>query len=251
MTHDDLVEELPVGETTELYPGVVVERRCFFKTVALALSSVAVPGVATAQSLKPGNAHLTFDDFLREVIPIARKLVSDTSLSGQDLYLYTLASYAVRLMDVPIPEMRDSGQGVGPGTFIGFNPGGDPFTVLHWRMQPKSIIRYHVHSYGNVLTLGLEGEVRVGNFEVVGERDFDAKGTFKIRKTQDQQLTPGQINLVNLERNYIHGFQAGPKGGRGLDITTRIKEKRPTPFLDLSKKPLDSESNIYEASWSA
>src|SRR5262249_7781255 len=192
---------------------------------------------------------LSYEEFLKEVIPVAKKLVGDTSLVGQDRYLITLASYAVRLADAPVPEMRDSGQGVGPGTFVGLNPGGDPFNALHWRMEPGSAHRFHAHTYGNVVTLGLEGEVRVRNFEMIGRRDFEAKGTFKVKRTVDQWLGSGHINIVNLERNYIHGFQAGPKGGRGLDITTRIREKRPTPFMELSKNPVDAEQGVYEASW--
>lgn len=249
MVSDELTETLPLGESVEVSPGVVVERRSFFSLLALALSSVVLPRVASAKLASLGNERLSFEEFLTEVIPVARQLISDTTLTGQDRYLQTLASYAVRLVDVPVPEMRDSGQGAGPGTFIGFNPGGDPFTVLHWRMEPGSVIRTHAHTYGNVLTLGLEGEVRVVNYEMVGDRDFEARTNFKVRKTNDQLLKPGDVNLVNLERNYIHGFQAGLKGGRGLDITTKIKDKRPTPYLNLSKQAETSKQNIYEASW--
>lgn len=249
MVSDELTETLPLGEAVEVSPGVVVERRSFFSLLALALSSVVIPRVAAAKLAGLGNERLSFEEFLKEVIPVARQLISDTTLTGQDRYLQTLASYAVRLVDVPVPEMRDSGQGAGPGTFIGFNPGGDPFTVLHWRMEPGSVIRTHAHTYGNVLTLGLEGEVRIVNYEMVGDRDFEARTTFQVRKTNDQLLKPGDVNLVNLERNYIHGFQAGLKGGRGLDITTKIKEKRPTPYLNLSKQAQTSKQNIYEASW--
>lgn len=240
-------EELEIGESTEICPGVLVERRCFFKTVALAFGSLALPGMAKVASAS--EARLSCEEFLKEVIPVARSLVGDTSLAGQHRYLLTLASYAVRMANVPAPAMHDSGQGAGGGTFIGSSPGGDPFIVLHWRMEPGSVIRPHPHTYGNVMTLGLEGEIRVENFEMMGVRDFDAKGTFKVRKTQSQVLTPGQVNLVNLERDYIHGFQASARGGRGLDITTRIKAKRETPFLKLSRKPLEVESGVYEATW--
>ena len=249
MEREVTIEELEIGETAQISPGVIVERRCFLKSVALAVGALSIQGVATAQ-LAMSDERLTYEEFLREVVPVARKLVSDTSLAGQQRYLLTLASYAVRLADAPVPQMRDSGQGAGPGTFIGAIPGGDPFIVLHWRMEPGSIIRPHAHTYGNVMTFTLEGEVRVENFEMVGARDFDAKGTFKARKTQSQILTPGQVNLVNLERGYIHGFQAGASGGRGLDITTRIKERRETtPYLNLAKKPVEIETGIYEASW--
>lgn len=243
-------EDLEIGQTEELFPGVVVERRCFLKSVAIALGSITIPGVATAH-LARGTEPLSYEEFLREVVPVAKKLVGDISFIGQHRYLLTLASYAVRLADAPIPAMRDSGQGAGPGTFIGAIPGSDPFIVLHWKMNPRTVIRPHAHTYGNVLTLALEGEVRVENFEMVGTRDFDANGTFKARKTQSQVLMPGQVNLVNLERDYIHGFQAGAGGGRGLDITTRIKERREgTPYLNLSRNALELEPGIYEATWS-
>ncbi len=249
MTRDELIALLPLGEPVEISAGVIIERRCFMTTLALALSAAVIPGVVTAKLARLGNEQLTFEEFLKEVIPVARKLVGDTSIAGQDQYLQTLATYAIRLVDVPVPEMRDSGQGAGPGTFLGFNPGGDPFTVLHWRMEPGSVIRTHAHTYGNVVTLGLAGQIKIVNFEMVGVRDFAAKGTFKVRQTQAQLLSPGDVNLVNLECNYIHGFQAGSKGGRGLDITTRIREKKPTPYLNLAKKADGAKQKIYEASW--
>src|SRR6185295_6689979 len=242
------MEELEIGQTAEVSPGVMVERRCFMSLAALAFSGLTIPGLATRHLARHGSEPLTYEEFLKEVVPVARRLVNDTSLAGQHRYLLTLASYAVRLSDVPVPAMRDSGQGAKPGTFIGANAGGDPFIVLHWRMEPGTIIRPHAHTYGNVLTLSLEGEVRVENFEMVGVRDFDAKGTFKVRKTQSQVLTAGEVNLVNLECDYIHGFKAGARGGRGLDLTTRIREKHATPYLSLSGKEVELEPGIYEAS---
>ena len=249
MDDEQLINDLEIGETTEVSPGVLVERRCFLKSVALAFGALSIPGIATAH-LGKSDERLSYEEFLKEVLPIAKKLVGDVSLAGQQRYLLTLAAYAVRLTDAPVPVMRDSGQGAGGGTFIGAIPAGDPFIVLHWRMEPGSIIRPHAHTYGNVMTLALEGQVRVENFEMVGSRDFDAKGSFKVRKTQSQVLTPGQVNLVNLESGYVHGFLGGDRGGRGLDITTRIKPKREnTPYLDFSKKPVEIEPGVYEASW--
>ena len=249
MDDQEVIDGLEIGDSAEVSPGVIVERRCFLKSAALALGSLAVPGVARA-NLGASNERLTYEEFLKEVVPVARKLVSDTSLAGQQRYLLTIASYAVRMADAPVPAMRDSGQGVGAGTFIGAIPGADLFIVLHWRMEPGSIIRPHAHTYGNVMTLALEGEVRVENFEMVGARDFDARGTFKARKTQSQLLTPGQVNLVSLESGYVHGFQAGTRGGRGLDITTRIKPRRETtPYLKLANRSVEIEPGVYEASW--
>lgn len=247
---DKSLENLPVGETVEAEKGVLIERRSFISSVAIAFGALSLPVVSAAQIAKLQNEKFTYEQFLQEVVPIAKKLLANKTLVGQSKYLLILASFAVQLEDVPIPKMRDSGQGAGPGTFIGANEAIDaPFTVLHWRMEPNSIIRTHAHTYGNVVTLGIDGEVRVVNYEMTGEKDFSYGKKFTVRKTVDQILTAGKTNLVNLEANYIHGSQAGAKGGRGLDITTRIKEKQPTPYLDLAKKPVDETNNLFEASW--
>ena len=152
------------------------------------------------------------------------------------------------MADVPVPAMRDSGQGAGGGhlsALIREAILSSCFTG-EWSRDQSYAPSAHLWQRDD---LGLEGEVRIENFEMVGVRDFEAKGTFKVRKTHSQVLTPGQVNLVNLERGYIHGFQAGARGGRGLDITTRIREKRETPYLNLGKKPVEVEPGIYEASW--
>lgn len=184
--------------------------------------------------------------FLARGNDLAKRFVKDGSAVGQDRYLHALAALAVRLANVPVPEMKAQST---PGYEIGFNPGGDPFTVLHWRLAPGAVIRDHVHAYGNVVTLVLEGDVRIRNHEMVGTRDYGARGTFRVRRTCEAFLRPGGINLVSLERDYIHGFQAGPSGARGLDITTRILERRPTPVLEIAKEPVDAARGVYEASW--
>jgi hypothetical protein len=241
--HEDDVDP---GAVVEQEPGVIVERRSLLASLgALALTA----GLGTrARSEEAMPALLTYDDFLRAANPLAKRLVADTTLAGQDTYLHSIAALAVRLAGVPVPELRDSGQGAGPGTFIGANPGGESFTVLHWKMAPGSEIRRHAHTYGNVVTIALEGEVRVENFEMVGPRDFTAPGTFKVRRTVDQWLTAGGANLVSLERNYIHGSRAGRSGARGLDITTRLREKRPTPYLDIGGRAPDADG-LLEAAW--
>lgn len=219
---------------------VMVERR-----TALGLLLGALAGsMARAEA----DARLTLEGFLAEANPLARRLVGDATAMGQDAYLHALAALAVRLANVPVPEMRDSGQGAGPGTFIGFNPGGDAFTLLHWKMAPGSRVRRHAHTYGNVVTVVLEGQAEVENFEMEGARDLSAPGTFRVRRTALEWLRPGGINLVSLERNYVHGSRAGRDGARGLDITTRLHEKRPTPYLEIGDKPV-ADGDVFEGRW--
>jgi len=231
--------------------GWILERRSVLALAGVSAALLAHRGRAQSPSLaepmpRPAPVPLTLAEFLALANPLAKELVADTSPLGQDRYLLALAALAVRLTSVPVPEMRAQKS---PGTFLGANDGGETFNVLHWRMEPNAVIRDHPHMYGNVVTLVLDGEVVVRNHEVLGERDWDAKGTFQVRRTCEQILRPGGTNLVSLERNYTHGFRTGAVGARGLDITTRILPRRDSPVLELGSKPLDESRGIYEASW--
>lgn len=187
--------------------------------------------------------------FVREAVPLAEALLADKSRLGQDRYLHTIAALAVRLRDVPLPEMRETSKDSKARTFLGAHEFEAPFTILHWRLEPGARIGLHPHIYGNVVTLCLGGEVHIENYEMVNERDFDRAEPFEVRRTHDQILLPGDINLVSLEHSYVHGFVAGPEGAQGLDITTRIRDKRPTPTLIVSPQAIDAERRIFEGRW--
>jgi quercetin dioxygenase-like cupin family protein len=236
---------LPLNEEVEVSPGFIVERR----TVLKGLGGLVTVGLPIAAQ----SAELSFEEFLAAANPLAGRLIVDTSDSGQDHYLRSIAALAARLDSVPLPERwNNTNQGETPEAYrIGFNPGGDPFTVLHWRLEPGARCRPHAHTYGNVVSIGLEGVVRASNYEVVGGPDYQYSGTFQARQTVDQLLGPGDVNLVSLERNYIHGFVAGPDGARGLDITSRLKPRpeHGTPFLDVGRSPEDNFLRTFESSW--
>jgi hypothetical protein len=53
---------------------------------------------------------------------------------------------------------------------------------------------------------------------------------------------------VNLQRDYIHGATAGRAGARGLDITTRIAARTPTPYLMIPARA--DRSIVFRARWS-
>ncbi len=245
------MDNLEIGETREVERGVLVKRRSFIKIVSMAIGAATLPFVAKAKSRELREETLTYRQFLKEVVPIAEALVSNTSLAGQSKYLLTLASLAVQIKEMTEPKFRVNGGEYGSQTYISGHPSpGAPFVVLHWKMDPNSIIRTHAHTYGNVVTLGLEGAVRIKNYEMVGAKDFSPGKTFSVKETVRQILTPGKTNLVNLEENYSHGFQAGAVGGSGLDITTKIKPNEPTTaYLDLANKPIDEANGIYQGTW--
>jgi len=116
-------------------------------------------------------------------------------------------------------------------------------------MDPGTRVEAHAHTYGNVCTIGLEGQAVVSNFEMVGPRDFDVASVFRVKRTAHQHLRRGSVNLVNLEKDYVHGTVAGPEGARGLDITTRIKPRRPgVPYLRL-EKAVPGLADSFDAVW--
>ncbi len=62
-------------------------------------------------------------------------------------------------------------------------------------------------------------------------------------------IDPGSVNLGSLDRNYIHGFVAGPDGARGLDITIRLRPgpEHNTPYLDAAMS--DGPGQSFYAAW--
>ena len=225
--------------------GLRLTRRPMLALCALGF----VPWARGARRPARGALELDFEAFLADAVPLARDLVEDTSRAGQDRYLHALAALAACLRDVPVPEMRVTSKDSLPRTFLGVNECDAPFTVLHWRMEPGARIGLHPHIYGNVLTLCLDGEVRIENYEMVGARDFDTQDAFQVRRTTDQVLLAGNVNLLNLDHGYVHGFLAGPEGARGLDITTRIRPKRSTPTLVVGAPVGDVTRALFEARW--
>ncbi|MFT5290772.1 MAG: hypothetical protein ACI8QS_001696 [Planctomycetota bacterium] len=239
----------PLGEAREVEPGVVVERRSFMGLCSAGLLALRGPRpVFVAPKDEP---HLSLEEFIGEVLPVARelkkKLEAKPQRSAEDRYLHTLASFAVRLADVETPELRPTTQGEGVG--IGASWVGDPFVVLHWRMDPGASIRPHAHTYGNVCTVGLSGRARVRNFETVAAFDPKVKSAIALRQTVDQFLGPRDINLVPLSHSFCHGFNAGPEGARGLDITTKLAERQPTPYLALDESSMDRNSGLLRGTW--
>ena len=176
--------------------GERLSRRPVLALLAAAGLAPSLRPRATSRAWIGEECALDLAGFLASAVPTAKQLIGDTSRAGQDRYLHALAALAVCLRDVPIPEMRETGKemrererretGVSSTarTFLGANECEAPFTVLHWRMEPGSRIGLHPHIYGNVVTLCLEGELRIQNYEMEGARDFDTREPFTVRRSR-------------------------------------------------------------------
>ncbi len=141
---------------------------------------------------------------------------------------------------------------VDPRVWFGPSFRGSPLFIIQWRMEPSAFLPPHNHPNASVCTLGFEGEVRLRNFEIVGDApDYESKKTFKVRETHNQTMTHGRISTLSPSRDNIHCFQVGKEGARGIDINTMVGKVAPFSFLEISEKPLDSTKLIFEAAWSA
>src|SRR5262245_38884629 len=239
----------------EVFPGRF-ERRYFLKG---SLSSIAGAAVLSAfpnyvlsrqsdKAILSTAGDLAWDDFIKLAIPAAQQLIADLGFSV-DEYLYRIGSLATRLKEIPDSPL-------GPYTSVDrrvwFGPSfrGSPFFIIQWRMEPGAFLPPHNHPNASVCTLGFEGEVRLRNFEIVGEPTaYDSKKTFRVRETRNETMVGGRINTLSPSRDNIHSFSVGKEGARGIDINTLHGKMGAFSFLNMRDKPVDAENRIFEAMW--
>jgi hypothetical protein len=125
-----------------------------------------------------------------------------------------------------------------------------PFFIVEWQLEPGAFLPPHCHPNASVCTLGLEGEARIRNFEVVDQApEFSSRKTFLVRETHNEIITPGRINTLSSMRDNIHTFRAGRNGARGIDISTDHGPDVGFSFLEIAATPREAERSIFEAAW--
>src|SRR6267143_685052 len=256
LTNLDLSMSTELATEVEVVPGVH-ERRYFLRgslaTVAAIVALRAMPTRIFAQTPIKATAiagvdGLAWDDFLKQSVPVAQQLIADPAFSV-DEYLYRIGSLATRLKEIPNSALG-SYKTVEPRVWFGPSFRGSPFLIIQWRMEPGAVLPPHNHPNASVCTLGFEGEVRLRNFEIIGEApDYASKKTFRVRETRNETMTHGRINTLSPLSDNIHCFQVGKEGARGIDINTLHGKIGPFSFLDIGKTPSDSEKRIFEAAW--
>jgi hypothetical protein len=240
----------------EVFPGVI-ERRHFLRgsvvTAAALLALGAMPSNLFAQepakvTSPAGPDKLAWDDFLKQSVPVAQQLVADPAFSV-DEYLYRIGSLATRLREIPDTKLFPYTT-VEPRVKFAPSFRGSPFFIIQWRMEPGAKFPAHNHPNASVCTLGFEGEVRLRNFEIVGEPpEYASRKTFQVRETHNETIARGRINTLSPSRDNIHYFEVGKEAARGIDITTLHGKNAGFSFLDIGKQPVDSEKRIFEAAW--
>jgi hypothetical protein len=194
---------------------------------------------------------LDWASFIKQCEPVARELHKDTSAAGQEAYLHWLASMIARARTNEIPRAKVGRFGtIEPAIKFGVAYRGRPFFVVEWQLEPGAVLPPHCHPNASACTLGLEGEARIRNFEVVGEApEFSSRSTFIVRETHDEIIAPGRINTLSSKRDNIHTFQAGKKGARGIDISSYHGPDVGFSFMDIATTAKEPERRIFEAAW--
>ena len=251
----DLTASIHPDKELEVFPGVH-ERRYFLRgslaaiaaIIALKAAPKSVLGQTTGNPTGATGEMLGWDDFLKQAVPVAQQLIAGPGFSV-DEYLYRIGSLATRLRDIPESKLGPY-TSVDPRVWFGPSFRGSPFFIIQWRMEPGAFLPPHNHPKASVCTVGFEGEVRLRNFEIIGEAPaYDSRRTFQVRETRDETMKRGRIGTLSPVRDNIHCFRVGKEGARGIDINTLHGEMSKFSFLNMADKPIDSEKRIFEATW--
>lgn len=237
-------------ERVEEFDGVFELRRKIVFGVPASL--LLMPKLAFGSSRKRiESGGLAWEQFLAECLPKATELSKDPSASGQDAYLFWLASMLSRLDAETMPKGKlQSFADLQPVVETGPSYFGKPFFVIEWRMAPNAYLPPHNHPNISVCTVCTDGDAILKNYQPEGETpEFASQSAFKVRQTNEQLLTAGRINALSAVRDNIHTFKAGKRGARGFDVTTYHGKDAGFSFLDIAGRPSATDDRLFEATW--
>jgi hypothetical protein len=190
--------------------------------------------------------EISYEEFATRAKTLAKELKAGVNEDG---YLFAVAALAARLTSVPAIRLERFGSFDPPVEFgpLFVEP---PIFVIQWYLSPGAVLRPHNHPNANVVTLGLEGECRIRNYELDGSAPaFSSTTQFRVRQTHDDIITPGRINTLSSTRDNIHEFRAGRLGARGIDIGTMVAKQDAFAFVDIEANPVDPDTRVFRAKW--
>jgi hypothetical protein len=222
-----------------------------FARTAKAIANQMGNSGSRAASPPTPQGRLDWESFIKQCMPVASELHKDLSAPGQEAYLHWLASMIARARTEEIPKAKLGRFGkLDPPVSFGVSYRSALFFVVEWKLEAGACLPPHCHPNASACTVGLEGEARIRNFEVVGQApEFSSRQSFLVRETHNELITQGRINTLSAMRDNIHTFQAGPNVARGIDISTYHGADVGFSFLDIGGKPREPDGRIFEAVW--
>jgi hypothetical protein len=192
------------------------------------------------------GAATDFEEFTAQAGKHAMKMILDPNRNEEE-YLLFVASLAAGIKQFPPAVFGEAFKTMRAA----MSYRGSGIAIIQWRMEPNTVYQAHNHPGYNGITLGLEGECRIRNFNIIGNApDMKSKGSFLVRETQYNVLRPGTVtSIMSTTRDNIHELEAGSKGVRAVDIIAKVGPDAGFSFLSISGKPKEPRDRVYEAKW--
>ncbi len=240
------------ARATTVAPGVSIERRGVLRLSA-ASAAALLAGLDRLAAEGQARGSQGWEKFIEGASRVGKELLGGQG--PEDGYVLSLAAMAVRLQLGPrdLPEAPVGAFGaLEPKVFFGPVHLGAPFVVIQWRMEAGATLPPHCHPNYSVCTLGLDGSARLRNYEVgpgAPAPDSGSREAFDVVQTHDEIMSRGRVNTLTPSRDNIHGFEAGPEGARGIDITSLHGQQRPFSFIKIDPTPKDRSKGVYRGVW--
>src|SRR5215510_4298360 len=138
-----LASDATIARRRLLWLSALTGAAIFGRTPLIAARSMTPIDLEKTIADQNQNAiDLGWDDFLKQCVPVAEELHRDSSKSGQDAYLYWVASMVarIRLKEAPRAKLGRYGT-LDPPVSFGVSFRGKPFFIVEWRLEPGGSCR--------------------------------------------------------------------------------------------------------------
>jgi hypothetical protein len=225
---------------------MIIERRTVLQ-LPLAAAGLLAAGIPLAAAARGEKEAIGFDELAATMGAMARELRAQPK-RNEEAYLARVTALVARLARVPDaafgPLFKDA-----VASALSYR--GSWIVLVQWRMEPNRVYPAHNHPNYNQVTLGIEGECRIRNYQVVGDvPPFDSPKKFSVRMTQDNFLLPGgTTSIFSTTRDNIHELETGPQPARGMDLMTLVGEHQGFSFVNIDRNPTDARRREHPATW--
>ena len=240
--------------------GVVMERRSLLRfsaaTVAAGLAACAfTPGrepastaeLDAARAEPRGDGTLDIAEFMERMSPRARRFIASGG-QREEAYLMGVGELMARLQTPKQAQAMNATRAHVEARRVA----GEPldFVVVMYALDSGKGFRHHDHRDYNGVILGVEGETRVRNFDIVGDDPVPPQGeVFQIRQTRDDLILPDRFSTLGTSRDNVHDVIAGPEGATVLDVFTFMVDGAKSYDMEVAQEPRDAERKIFDATW--
>lgn len=225
--------------------GFNIERRAFIALPAFAALGT-LSEVHRELELQGSPQKMTFEAFVQETGALAKKLIAEADRNESE-YLHNIAAMADRLGPIPDTPLGQPYKGI---IRTGMNYRGSGIVVVQWSMEKGLTYPPHNHPNYNGITVGIDGECRIRNFDIVGVMPEMGKDSpFQVRETQTQLMTPGRVvSMMSTRHNNIHTLHTHAHGTRGIDVMTLVGKHVGFSFVQIQDGTKNDEG-LYPAKW--